>query len=70
MPVLFKEISQDLNLSLVQIGTIWGIASLAGLFVSIIAGVLGDRFGMKAIIAICAVLVGISGALRGLATSF
>ncbi len=70
MPVLFKEISGDLSLSLVQIGTIWGVASLAGLCVSLVAGVLGDRFGMKLVISVCCILVGITGALRGISTGF
>jgi len=29
MPVLFKEITDDLGLSLVQVGTIWGIGPLS-----------------------------------------
>jgi sugar phosphate permease len=70
MPVLFKEISDDLHLDLVQIGTIWGITSLAGVFVSIIAGVLSDRFNMRLFISVSCVLVGITGALRGLSDSF
>jgi MFS family permease len=70
MPVLFKEISDDLGLSLVQIGSIWGIASLAGIFVSIIAGVLSDKFGIKIILSVFCILVGVTGALRGLSESF
>ena len=70
MPVLFKEISEDLGLSLVQIGTVWGIANLAGIFVSVIGGVLSDRFGVKRLLSICCLLVGITGALRGLSYSF
>jgi len=70
MPVLFKEISDDLGLDLVQVGTIWGIASLAGIFVSIIAGLLSDRFGAKNILSIFCILVGITGALRGFSNSF
>jgi MFS family permease len=70
MPALFKEISDDLGLSLVQVGSIWGIASLAGVFVSIIGGVLSDRFGLKRIIVIFCILVGVTGALRGLSNSF
>jgi len=70
MPVLFKEISDDLGLSLVQIGSIWGISSLAGIFVSIIAGVLSDKFGMKLILSVSCILVGVTGALRGLSDSF
>ncbi len=70
MPVLFKEISDDLGLSLVQIGTVWGFASLAGIFVSIIAGLLSDKFGVKPILSVFCILVGITGALRGLSDSF
>ena len=70
MPPLFKEISEDLGLNLVQIGTVWGLASLAGVFVSIIAGVLGDRFGVKLILSVSCLLVGITGAMRGLSDSF
>lgn len=47
LPVLFKEISEDLNLSLVQVGMLWGMIPLAGLFVVLIGGLLGDRFGGK-----------------------
>jgi NNP family nitrate/nitrite transporter-like MFS transporter len=70
MPPLFKEISEDLGLNLVQIGTVWGLASLAGVFVSILAGVLGDRFGVKLILSVSCLLVGITGAMRGLSDSF
>jgi MFS family permease len=70
MPVLFKEISDDLGLDLVQIGTVWGIASLAGIFVSIIAGVLSDRFSGRMFLGVCCTLVGITGALRGLSNNF
>ena len=70
MPVLFKEISEDLGLSLVEIGTVWGISNLAGLFVSVIGGVLSDRFGLKRLLSVCCILVGITGAMRGLSYSF
>ena len=70
MPVLFKEISEDLGLSLVQIGTVWGIASLVVVFVSLIAGLLGGRFGVKLVLSVSCLLVGITGALRGLSGTF
>ena len=70
MPVLFEEISKDLGLSLVQIGTIWGVTSLAGVFVSLIGGLLGDRFRIKPLMTTTCLLVGITGALRGLSVSF
>jgi len=70
MPALFEEISNDLGLSLVQIGTIWGIASAAGIFVGLLGGFLGDRFGVRRVLAILCILVGITGALRGLSSTF
>jgi len=70
MPALFKEISEDLNLTLVQVGSVWGIVSLSGVFVSVIAGILGDKFGVKRVLSITCFLIGITGALRGFADSF
>jgi len=70
MPVLFKEIADELGLSVVQVGSIWGISSLAGIFVSLIGGVIGDRFGVKLVLGIACVMVGITGALRGLSGDF
>jgi MFS family permease len=70
MPVLFKEISDDLGLSLVQIGTIWGAANLAGIFMSIVGGVISDRFRLRFLLIIVPILVGVTGALRGVSTSF
>jgi MFS family permease len=70
MPVLFEEISRDLGLSLVQIGTIWGLGSLAGIFVGIVAGALSDWFGVKLVLSVFCILAGISGALRGISNSY
>jgi MFS family permease len=70
MPALFKEIADDLGLSLVQVGTIWGFGSLAGIFVSLLGGVLTDRFGTRRMIVIFCILAGITGAARGLSDSF
>lgn len=70
LPVLFEEMSEDLGLSLVQIGTIWGLSSLAGVFFSIPGGLLGDRFGVKTILPLACILAGLTGALRGVANSF
>jgi MFS family permease len=70
MPVLFPEMARDLELDLVQIGTIWGISSLAGVFVSILGGMLTDKFGIRAILTIFCILSGLTGALRGLSNDF
>jgi len=70
MPPLFKEISEDLGLNLVQIGTVWGITSLAGIVISLLGGILSDRFGVKALLSTVCLLTGILGASRGLSNSF
>ncbi len=70
MPVLFKEISDDLDLSLVQIGTIWGMIPLSGMFVILIGGLLSDRFGSKWVLTIGCFVTGLAGILRGLSDSY
>lgn len=70
MPVLFKEISNDLGLSLVQLGTVWGMIGLGGVFTCIAGGLIGDRFGTKRTISVACILAGIAGASRGLSGSF
>ena len=70
LPVLFKEMSEDLGLSLVQIGAVWGFGSLAGIFTGLIGGPIGDRFGAKHTLTALSILTGVAGALRGLATDF
>lgn len=78
MPVLFKEISDDLGLNLVQIGAIWGIMPFASILVMPIGGIICDRFGIKRTLVATCLLAGFTGALRGwsndvtglLATSF
>ena len=67
MPVLFSEMAENLRLTLVQIGAIWGTVSFAGLFSGIAGGMLGDRFGTKRTLAVACVVLGIAGASRGLA---
>ncbi len=70
LPVLFEEITEDLGLSLVQVGLVWGIGSLPGIFTSLVAGAIGDRFGAKRVLSVGCLLVGLAGALRGLSNDF
>lgn len=70
MPVLFAEISEDINLTIVQIGAIWGTGSLAGLFTGLAAGTIGDKFGTKRTLVVGCVLIGVTGALRAFSTDF
>ena len=70
MTVLFKEIAEDLSLNLVQLGIIWGIPALAGLFIVFVGGLLADRYGAKRVMIIACLLGGLIGALRGTAGDF
>lgn len=70
MPVLFKQISDDLGLSVVAIGTIWGMDPLAGIFIGLPGGLLADRFGVRRTLIVVCILAGIFGALRGLSVNF
>ncbi|MBU6996692.1 MAG: MFS transporter [Theionarchaea archaeon] len=66
MPVLFNEISEDLGLSLVQVGAIWGVASVSGMFSGLVGGSAGDRFGIRHTVSIACLLAGVAGAARGI----
>lgn len=70
VPVLFKEISLDLNLSVVSVGTIWGMDPLAGVIIAIPGGLLVDRFGVRRTLTVICILAGALGALRGLSQDF
>ena len=70
MPVLFKQIADDLGLSVVAIGTVWGMDPLAGVFIGLPSGLLADRFGVKRTLTILCILAGVFGALRGFSVNF
>ncbi len=70
IPVLFKEISEDLNLSLVQVGATWGIMALSGMFAILVGGLLADRYGSKRVLVTGCFLAGLAGILRGFSDSF
>ncbi|MFH1523894.1 MAG: MFS transporter [Chloroflexota bacterium] len=70
LSVLFPEISRELHLSVVQVGIVWGIASLPAIFTSLFGGAIGDRFGPERVLSLGCLLVGLSGGLRGLSQGF
>jgi len=70
IPVLFSEIAEDLGLSLVQIGAVWGAGSLAGLVTGLAVGAIGDKFGARRLLTISCLGLGLTGALRGFSNSF
>jgi MFS family permease len=67
MPVLFSEIAEDLNLSLVQVGLVWGLGPLAGVATGLVGGAISDQLGARRTLYWACLLVGPAGALRGLA---
>jgi sugar phosphate permease len=70
MPVLFKQISDNIGLDVVQVGMIWGMDPLAGIFIGLPGGLLADRFGVRRTAAVVCILAGIFGALRGVSVGF
>lgn len=70
MSVLSKEISQDLGLSLAQVGVVWGVGALPGIITSLAGGAIGDKFGAKRVLVVSSLLAGLLGAARGLTTDF
>lgn len=70
MSVMAKEISNNLGLNLVQVGIIWGVGSLPGIFTSLLGGMIGDKVGPKRVLIIGTLLGGLLGMVRGLAGSF
>lgn len=70
LPPLFATIAADLNLTLVEIGAIWGTMSFTGIFFSLIGGTLGDRFGTRRTLFVCCLLTGLMGMTRAFAVDF
>ena len=70
MPVLFKEISEDIGLSMLEIGAVWGMDPLAGVFIALPGGLIVDRFGVKRTMFFISIFAGLFGALRGLSVNF
>ncbi len=70
LPVLFDTIAKELDLSLVQVGWIWGIGSVMGIVVGLVGGPLGDRLGARRTLIWACLVVGVMGAARGLTWNF
>lgn len=70
MSVLAKEISDELGLTVVQVGIVWGAGGLPGIVTSLLGGVIGDKVGPKRVLVAGTLLGGLLGMARGLAADF
>ena len=70
LSAMFREIADALGLNLVQIGLVWGVGSLMGIFTTLLGGSFVDHFGTRrSLVALC-LATGLFGALRGFAFDF
>lgn len=70
LPPMFVIMGEDLNLSLVQIGIIWGMAPFTGVFFALIGGTMGDRFGTRTMLVAACLLTGLFGLTRSFVMDF
>ncbi len=70
LSALFSEIAESLDLSLVDIGVIWGVGSLMGIFTALVGGSLIDQFGTRRTLVVLCLATGVFGASRGFAFDF
>jgi MFS family permease len=70
LPVLFREISLDLDLDLVRIGSIWGFGALARAVFGLFGGALGDLHKTKWVVGCACILSGLVGGARGLSNGY
>ncbi|MDE2635710.1 MAG: MFS transporter [Chloroflexota bacterium] len=70
LSALFSEIAASLELDLVQIGVIWGVGSVMGIFTALVGGSLIDQFGTRRTLITLCLATGVFGASRGFAFDF
>lgn len=70
MPVLFPQMAADLGLSLVQVGVLWGVASLAGAVFGLLGGMAADVLGTRVVVVTGCLVCAAAGAARSLAGGF
>lgn len=70
LSALFSEIADSLDLDLVEIGVIWGVGSVMGIFTALAGGAFIDQFGTRRTLVTLCLATGLFGALRGFAFDF
>ncbi len=70
LSALFSEVADSLDLDLVEIGVIWGVGSVMGVFTALAGGAFIDSFGTRRTLVLLCLATGVFGALRGAAVDF
>ncbi len=70
LSAMFSEIAESLDLDLIEIGVIWGVGMVMGIFTSLLGGTFIDYFGTRRTLVVLCLATGVTGALRGLAVDF
>ena len=70
LSAMFSEIADSLDLSLVDIGVVWGVGSAMGIFTALIGGAFIDAFGTRRTLVLLCLATGVFGAMRGFAFDF
>lgn len=70
LSAMFSEIADSLGLDLIEIGVIWGVTSVMGIFTALMGGAFIDYFGTRRTLVLLCLATGVTGALRGLAFDF
>lgn len=70
LSALFSEIADSLDLDLIDIGVIWGVGTVMGIFTSLMGGAFIDYFGTRRTLVALCLATGIFGAMRGFAFDF
>lgn len=70
LPPMFATISDELSMSLVETGVVWGMGSFMGIFFALIGGTLGDRFGTRATLFVACLGTGVFGLTRAFAADY
>lgn len=69
MPVLMTAASQEMHLSLGDMGMVWSMLPIGAATVALLGGMIGDRLGFTRAIAIGCFAVAVANGLRGVATN-
>ncbi len=70
LSAMFSEVADSLELSLVQIGVIWGLGSAMAIFTAPLGGAFIDAFGTRRTLVLLSLATGLAGASRGFAVNY